>query len=165
MTAVQACFDFKPITMQREDITHDWFVEARRLLELHWDECACWKDKISLAPDEEKYLAAQKAGMLFLFTMRQGTDMLGYMIVMFSNHLHYKNNVFAYVDVLFIDPNWRKGLAAVKFMKWVEARVKEFGADVMTYHIKTFHDYPALFKRLGFDEIEVLYAKYLKKEK
>ena len=137
--------------------------DATALFSQHWVECACWKDKIKLNVDKERYLAANAAGIARAYTMRDDDGTLvGYAGVILNKHLHYKDDVFAMVDVLYIEPEYRNGLSAVKFMKWVEANIKEIGVSVMTYHIKSFHDYPAIFERLGFEKIEYIYAKCLK---
>ena len=136
--------------------------DAVALFSAHWQECACWQDRVSLNVDKERYIAGDKTGAVRGYTMRDEGMLVGYMGLIVGKHMHYKDDVFAAVDVLYIDPEYRKGLAAIRFMKWVEEQVKESGASVMTYHIKTFHDYPALFERLGYEKIEVIYAKCVK---
>ncbi len=149
------------VTMQKEAFK-DCMSESTALLNAHWEECAGWKDKIKLNVDEARYIAAESNGVGHCFTMREDGRLIGYMVILLAPHIHYKDDKFAYVDVLFMDKERRKGLSAVKFMKWVESEVKRMGAAVMTYHIKTFHDYPAIFERLGFSKVEVNYAKCLK---
>jgi len=145
-----------------EKLSPELFSEASILTTAHWDECACWKDKIKLNVDEEKYLLMEARGGADCYTLRDNGKLVGYMIILSSTHLHYKDSIFSSVDVLFIHPDYRNGLYAIRFMKYVEKAVKDKGASVMTYHIKTFHDYPAIFERLGFVGVETIYAKNLK---
>ena len=149
------------VTMQRESVD-DVMTEGKELLARHWEECACWKDRVKLSVDGKRYRDMETAGRAACFTMRDNGVMIGYMVVLSAPHIHYKDDVFSHVDVLFLDQDRRKGLSAVRFMKWVESEVKKMGASVMTYHIKIFHDYPAIFDRLGYEKIEVIYAKCLK---
>ncbi len=150
------------VTFQAEPIDKA-IDDATALISEHWVECACWKDKVKLNPDKDRFIAAEALGIAKAYTMRDDEGrLIGYAGVLVNAHLHYKEDVFAMVDVLYLDPHYRAGLSAYKFMRWVEARVKELGASVMTYHIKSFHDYPAIFERLGFEKIEYIYAKCLK---
>ena len=136
--------------------------EAEKLLNDHWKECAGWKDKIFLNPDWEKYQKLQDLGIVKPYELRIDGELNGYIVILFNNHLHYKDDIFAHVDVLFVSEKARKGMSAIRFMKYVEKEMRNLGASVMSYHIKIQHDYPALFKRLGYEPNEKIYAKCLK---
>ena len=93
--------------------------------------------------------------------MRDDDRLVGYMSVLVDTHLHYKNDLFAFVDTIFIDIDYRKGASALYFMKLVENQMKLLDVKVMSYHIKVKADYPAIFKRLKFEKVEHIYSKLL----
>jgi GNAT superfamily N-acetyltransferase len=151
--------------MQEEPLGDEFFKEAGELLQAHWEECAGWKDTIPLAPDTIRYKGLHQLGYARVFILRAEGAMVGYISVLTTPNLHYKDHVFAIVDTVFIHPDYRKGPTGLMFMRWVEGEMREYGAAIMSYHIKVAHDYPALFKRLGYAPTEIIYAKDIRKQR
>lgn len=151
------------ITMQRESLTRNFINdEAMPLLREHWVECGLYHQQIPLSVDHDYYTSSEEKGLTCCYTMRDGDRLAAYMVVSAQKHPHYKEDGFAFVDVLFVDKKYRKGMAAIRFMRYVEQEVKKTGVSVMSYHIKIHHDYPAIFERLGFNKVEVIYQKCFK---
>jgi len=149
------------ILFREESFTEALLEEVASLTEDHWDEVANFKDTIKLAVDNEKYISLGLKKSCRLYTMRDDDRLVGYMSVLVDTHLHYKNDLFAFVDTIFIDIDYRKGASALYFMKLVENQMKLLDVKVMSYHIKVKADYPAIFKRLKFEKVEHIYSKLL----
>lgn len=148
------------ITYQQESLT-TYKADAMPLLEKHWQEIALNKDKIKMNPDWESYASLEDAGILKIFTAREDQRLVGYFVVLVKTHLHYKDNLFAYNDVLFLDAEYRKGFTGSKLMKFAEACLKEDGVEVMVVNTKRHKPFDVLLKWLGYSHIENLYSKVL----
>jgi hypothetical protein len=150
------------VNFAEEKITQDLLNEAMPLLDAHWEECACWQSSIPLSVDNARYIKASESGLMRCYTMRKDGKLMGYSVQIAAPHLHYKADVFSANDVIFFDKSERQGMAAIRFMKYVEEQERARGVSVMTYHVKSFHDYPAIFERLGYKHIEQIYGKLIK---
>ena len=135
--------------------------EVKPLLEKHWNEIALHKDNIALKPDYDKYLLLDKMNMLQLVTARDDGKLIGYFVSFIQPHMHYKDNLFAMNDILYIDPEYRKGSVGYKLFKHAEKFLKEVGVDVIMIHSKVKNDFKPLMDRLGFERVEYTYSKYI----
>lgn len=149
------------ILIREEPFTESLLAEVANLTQDHWDEVANFKDTIQLAVDVERYIALGSKKSCRAYVMRDEGVLVGYMTVLIDTHLHYKDDLFAFVDTIFIDITYRKGATALSFMKTVENQMNLHGVKVMSYHIKVKADYPAIFKRLKFEKVEHIYSKLL----
>ena len=107
------------ITYQQESLVTTK-EDARPLLEKHWEEIALNKDTIKLNPDWDAYADLEDAGILKIFTARSDGNLIGYFVVFVRSHIHYKDNLFAYNDILYLDKDYRKGFTGAKLMKFAE---------------------------------------------
>lgn len=136
--------------------------DAIPLLEKHWEEIALHKDKIKLNPDWEAYANLEDAGILKIFTARDTEGKLvGYFVVFVKAHIHYKDHLFAYNDIIFVDQEYRKGFTSVRLMKFAEKCLKADGAEVMVVNTKRHKPFDSLLVWLGYKHIENLYSKVL----
>ena len=135
--------------------------EVDELFYKHWEEIALNKDKIKLNPDWSYYEALNAAGILGVYTVRKDERLVGYFIVVAKQHPHYKDHIFAVNDIIYIDPDYRKGLVGYKLIKFVEAELKEMGVCVFAVNTKVHKPFDAVLERLGFENTERLYTKYI----
>lgn len=136
--------------------------DAIPLLEKHWEEIALNKDKIKLNPDWDAYANLEDADILKIFTARDADNKLvGYFVVFVKAHIHYKDNLFAYNDILFVDQNYRKGFTGPRLMKFAEKCLKADGVDVIIVNTKRHKPFDSLLLWLGYKHIENLYSKVL----
>ena len=135
--------------------------EARPLLEKHWEEIALNKDKIKLNPDWDAYANLEDVGILKIFTARDEGKLVGYFVVFVNRHIHYKDHLFAYNDILFLDADYRKGFTGPKLMKFAEKCLKEDGVTAVVVNTKRHKPFDVLLKWLGYKHIENLYSKVL----
>jgi GNAT superfamily N-acetyltransferase len=135
--------------------------DASELLQLHWEQIALNKDKIKLNPDWETYQSLEDQGKVKIFTAREGSTLVGYFVVFLQRNLHYKDHVFAVNDIIFLHPDYRKGLAGMKIIKFAEKHLKDWGVSVLVMNTKTHAPFGPLLSRVGFNHSEELYTKYI----
>jgi len=135
--------------------------DARPLLEKHWEEIALNKDTIKLNPDWDAYAELEDAGVLKIFTARLDGQLIGYFVVFVKEHLHYKDHLFAYNDILFLTKEYRKGFTGAKLMKFAEKCLKEDGVSVVIVNTKRHKPFDVLLNWLGYKHIENIYSKVL----
>lgn len=135
--------------------------DARPLLEKHWEEIALNKDIIKLNPDWEAYADLEDSGILKIFTARDDDKLVGYFVTFVRSHIHYKDHLFAYNDILFLDEEYRKGFTGAKLIKFAEKCLKEDGVSVVTINTKRHKPLDVLLSWLGYKHIENIYSKVL----
>lgn len=135
--------------------------DARPLLQKHWEEIALNKDTIKLNPDWDAYANLEDAGILKIFTARSDGILIGYFVVFVKEHIHYKDHLFAYNDILFLSQDYRKGYTGAKLMKFAEQCLKDDGVSVVVINTKRHKPFDALLKWLGYKHIENIYSKVL----
>jgi len=135
--------------------------DAIPLLIRHYEEIALNKDIIEFNPDWDMYAKYEEAGLLKIFTAREDGILIGYFVVIATRHLHYKDHIFAYNDIIYIAPEHRKGFAGWRLIKYAEKKLKEQGATIMLINVKRHKPFDALLERLGFSHIESIFSKRL----
>ena len=145
----------------QQEFLADCYQEAQHLLKMHWEEIALNKDAIKLNPDYEQYEEAEKAGMLRIFTARDGAKIVGYFALLVHRSLHYRDHMFATNDVIYLDPQYRKGLTASKMIRFAVDCLTQDGVSMVFINTKTHKPFDILLERLGFNHVENVYAKRL----
>lgn len=136
--------------------------EAQGLLYQHWEELANNKDTIKLSTDKIKYQQLQDVGILKNIVVYKDNKIIGYSVLLIQPHLHYSNNVYAYVDVIYVDKEYRGTSVGAKLLILTEKQAKEEGADVILHHAKP---HVAMIvsplKKLGYTVYEEIYGKFV----
>lgn len=148
------------ITYQVEAM-HQCVDDMAELWDLHWNEIALDKDKVPLDPDIETFAMLESTGQLVIVTVRDDARLVGYHISLVRQHLHYKSSLTAYVDMYFLHPDYRGGLAGFKMFKFVEDVLRQRGVDRIYSGTKLHKDMGRLFERLGYNETERLFVKWI----
>ncbi len=139
-----------------------FFEQSEKLLFDHWMEVANNKQAIKLSPDEEKFKALQRAGALFNTIAYEDGKMVGYVILFITPHIHYKEDLFAYVDVIFLAPEYRKSKVGLALIHKAEELAKENGASIISHHCKPNTPLEKIMGRLGYKVHETIFTKLLK---
>lgn len=137
------------------------YLEIQDLLKSHWQEIALNKDFIHLNPDWDQYEEAEKAGQLQIFTAREGKRLVGYFVTTTAKSLHYKDHVFATNDVIYLHPDYRKGLAGWHLLKTAEKYLRQDGVSLLFVNTKIHKPFDVLLTRLGYNHIENVFSKRL----
>lgn len=149
-------------------IQHEPFVdcwdEMKDLFRGHYEEIAFYKD-IELDPDEGVYVKAAAQGMLRIYTVRDAGALVGYVMFLVRPNPHYKASLTAAQDVLYLKPEYRRGLTGVRLLRMAEQRLAAEGVQVVYHHVKRTNRVGELLGRLGYDLVDQVYAKRLDKKK
>ena len=137
------------VTFQIEKMS-DRIAEISDLVYGHWLEIAGNKDKIPLNPDWDRYKVMDSSGMLALMTARDGAKMVGYSIFIVYPLLHYKKNIAATNDVVYLHPDYRNGFCGVRFLKFCHEHLKSMGVDKILWHVKPVNDWTPILERMGY---------------
>lgn len=133
--------------------------EFKPMLDKHWEEIALHKDSIKLNPDYEKYQVLEDIGMLKVFTARDDGKPVGYAIFMCDSHIHYKDTLWAKMDILYILPEYRNARVGMRLIKFAESCLTEDGVDVIMLGTKTHKSFARLLEYMGYSETETFYSK------
>ena len=137
--------------------------DAVKLWPLHWEEIALDKDHVPLDVDMERYAELDAAGQLHIVTARDDDERLqGYVLYVTMPHLHYKSTLHAFMDVLYLAPMHRKGLAGYRLLTWAESTLRARGVRKVFMGGKMHYDLAPIYARLGYTEIERHFSKMLR---
>lgn len=135
--------------------------EIKPLLQKHWQEIAVNKDKIKLNPHWGRYRELDESGGIAIYTARDDGKLVGYFVLFIMNHIHYSDHIFAINDIIFVDPEYRKGTMAIRFLKWCEEDLKGIGVSVIAVNSKEHQPFGKVLERIGYNFTERLYTKAL----
>ena len=136
--------------------------EIKPLIAAHWEEIALNKDDIKLNPDWDAYFSLEDQGKLKVFTAREGELLVGYFVVTLGYNIHYKDHLCATNDIIYMHPDFRKGFAGIRLIKFAEKCLKEDGVSTLTINTKVHQPFDKVLERLKFKPIERVYSKYLR---
>ena len=146
------------ITFQREIATWPLCEELKPLLALNNEEVP-FLDWIAMAPDFGQYLAAEKAGLLRVYTAREGDQLVGYQIFSVFIHPHYVPLLCAKCNLLFLLKNFRGHV--IGFMKWTEEQLTADGVGFITHENPDGKRVDVLYRRRGYKKFSELWGKRL----
>jgi GNAT superfamily N-acetyltransferase len=137
--------------------------ELKRLLGLHWEELALNRDKVPLAPQWPLYAQREAHGQLIYVTLRDGGELIGYIIMFVAPGLHYETCLTASMDILFVRPDRRDASAKGVFLMidTLEAELRRRGVHRWFMATKLHKDISPIFKRRGFEPVEMMHSKWL----
>jgi len=132
------------------------------LLELHYQELTMDKDVIKLEPDWPRYNKLNNENKLLIVCAFDGLELVGYSVFFLDEHIHYKNNIFARNDVLFLAPDHRQGMTGIKLIKYSEMVLQTMNVSKIIWHVKYSKDFRKILHRLGYQDEEVIVSRALK---
>lgn len=147
-------FDVESMVEMREEIT-PLFIK-------HKDEVAVY-DFFELDPDWDTYKFYEDAGKYVHFTARdEDGTLVGYVSYAVTNSLHYKAEIYATMDLIYLHEDYRHTGIAEDMMEFAENYLKEnYGVTMLTIHMKTRAPFETLALSLDYDKMEYLYTKYV----
>lgn len=137
--------------------------EMKALFPLHYHELALNTDKVPLAPQWNVYQAKEDAGQTVYVTLREEGQLLGYIVTFVAPGLHYETCLTAHMDILFVRPDRRDAAAKGVFLMidTLEKELRRRGVDRWFMGTKLHKDIGAIFRRRGFEPVEMTYTKWL----
>lgn len=151
------------IRYSTEEMDESLVLEIKDLLKIHWEEIAMYKDKVVFDPDYDLYYKLNEDKKLLTITVRDEGRLVGYFLVFLFYHPHYKNDLYANTDILFIDKKYRGGTTAYRLFKFVEKQLRKLDVSVFLISMKTQHPFEGLCEALDMNKHEITYSKYLGK--
>lgn len=149
------------VTFSEEQVTTALVREFIPLLIEHWEEVGINKDKIKLNFNAAFYIDGSKNGMVHCVTARDEGKLVGYTVHLVDAPPHYRDNLFAQNDVVYVHPDYRGTYTAIKMCRFAERCLRDRGVDVITLHMKVDKPFEAIARRLGYKKTEYLYTKYI----
>jgi GNAT superfamily N-acetyltransferase len=151
------------LAFQRETFDSTLLAELTPLLLAHKDEIAHYPD-IPLHVDATVYHAAEANGALRIYTIRDldqpHAPLVGYAVFFVRANPHYADSVQAVQDVLYVAPE-RRGRTGAKLIRFADACLRAEGVQAVYHHVKVAHNFGPLLERMGYEAVDVIYAKRL----
>lgn len=140
----------------------DAIPEMRDLYPDHYQEIAVDQDAIKLDPNYETYLKLDRLGMLHLVTARnEAGRLVGYHLAILDYHMHYQDCYVAKSDIFFLKKDYRTGTNGIRLFRFVEQELRRIGVMKFFTGCKTHHNLSVIFRRLKYNEQEIVFAKLL----
>jgi GNAT superfamily N-acetyltransferase len=135
--------------------------EATGMLQRHWEELALDKGRVPLQPDWRRYGEMEAQGMLSTVAVRQRSQLVGYSIMVVSTGLHYADCPEARMDIFWLMPEVRGGPGGLQMFRKHEKELRRRGVRRIYVGSKLHRDSSPLFRRLGYQPVELWLSKML----
>lgn len=135
--------------------------QMRVLFDANWKEVILDREAIKLEPDYLLYDIMAKCNVLHLVTARYQGEVVGYHLSFVHPHLHYKSSLTAFTDAFYVKPEFRTGMTGYKLLRFALDSLRARKVQKMYVATTLQRDIGCLLDRLGFTEVERMYAKVL----
>lgn len=145
----------------RKELLCEVIEEVQPLLERHYTELTRNKEVVKLAPRWAEYAAMEQAGCFTVLTARDDEKLIGYNAFFVQRHMHYEGLSVAQNDVFWLESDYRRGVTALRFLRFCEDYFRALGVQKMVYHCKLSNNFAPILHRLNFQDEEVMCGKIL----
>lgn len=137
--------------------------EIKQIIGTHWQELALFKDRVALAPQWDEYVRRETMNTLFLTTARRDGRIVAYYIAQVAPGFHYKDNLFAHQDIMYVVPGEKGKGISFPLLRCVERELRRRRVDVWYSGYKAHNPQgmPRLLGLLGFEPADVYMAKWI----
>lgn len=135
--------------------------DLESLLDKHYEELTLNKEVVKLKPIWSSYKELEDKKQFYLFTAREENALIGYSAFFLKPHIHYEDLIVATNDVLYLKKEYRFGTTGIKLLKYSEQKVKELGANKITWHVKHSNDFRPILHRMGYMDEDIIVGKIL----
>jgi GNAT superfamily N-acetyltransferase len=136
------------LSFQPESVD-SWAKDAQPLYWKHWQELGLDLD-LKIDPNIAAMRNLEAAGVWKILTVRDGKKLVGYVLAIFTPHLHYHTSPPMFiVDAYYVMPEYRSG-TGTKLLKYAESVAKTLGAIKIYLTCKVHQDHSKLFTALGY---------------
>ena len=145
------------ITFQKEPFLQ--FIEdGKEIFAKHNKEVVPSSDQIPLNVNYKAYFKKEETNNLEVYTVRDDGKLIGYTLWMLHYHIHYQTSLTANSTLIYVVPEYRKGLLGYKLIKWSIQKLKKRGVQRIMMGVKPDHDFGKLLERLGAKQFEKIYS-------
>lgn len=127
----------------------------------HYQEIALNKVVMRYAPDADRFQRLEDMGNMLSLVAFDGERVVGYSINLLSTHLHYKELIVMHNDMLYLDPEYRKGRLGLRLIKATQQAAKLRGVRMLTWHAKPDTALALLLPKLGCGVQDILFSEVL----
>jgi GNAT superfamily N-acetyltransferase len=145
------------ITFQTEPFAK-FIQDGKEIFAEHNNEVVLQDKQISLDVNYKAYFKLAEADKLEVCTIRDNGKLVGYTLWMLHYHIHYKTSLTANSTLIYVVPEYRKGLLGYKLIKWSINKLKERGVQRLMMGVKPNYDFGRLLERLGASHFEKIYT-------
>lgn len=122
----------------------------RPLFAEHFRELGVNQNRLEAVADEPRYEQLEKAGILFLLTVRNEGQLVGYFSGFIMRHLHYLGaGPWAMTDMYYVKPEYRRG-AGLKLFRAFKQLAHDKGCKFAVTSCKVHKDHSEFLQKLGF---------------
>ena len=136
-------------------------VEGKVLLDEHYEELTQHKEIVKLDVDWAKYEMLEKTGVCQAWGAWEEERLIGYVVFFVIPHLHYKSNIFASNDVLFLKKSHRLGMTGIRLIRHAEKELSKNGPVKVVWHVKPETTLEVLLDHFGYTYEESKMSKIL----
>jgi ribosomal protein S18 acetylase RimI-like enzyme len=140
----------------------EFFAEAAQMIRAHWNEVGAHRDIIDLNPDHNRYINAERMGMLHILTARDGHKLVGYFAMMVMAHPRDKSVTIGAQEFIYADPAYRREQLGPMLEDEALARLEELKVNMAFFREKEGRS-GAHLRRRGFEPVETTFVKVLHK--
>ena len=135
--------------------------EMQPLWRDHFSEVYPNQEHVALAPRLDIYAAIERAGQLFVATLREAGSMVGYFVGIVNWSLHCGGCLDCIQDMFYVHPRVRGRLGGLRLFRTVRRELQARG--VHRWHVSSIegHDASRLFRALGMRKNETYYSQWL----
>lgn len=133
--------------------------ECWALLCMHREELTTHKHLMALKPDVSRYKLLEDGGMLFTLALYDEQRIVGYSVNMVVRNIHYSDLITSQNDILFVHPDYRRGMWGAKLIKETERVAKQRGASFIIFHGKPDTIFSSIMPRLGYGVQDIMFSK------
>lgn len=137
--------------------------ELAEIFPRHHAELALFKDRMPLDPQYAEYVRRERAGNLFLVTVRKDGKIVAYQTVQCAPGFHYGGTLTGTTDIVYVVPEERGHGLALPLYRHVEQELRRRGAAVFYSGYKSHNPLgmPELLKKFGFIPADSYMAKWI----
>lgn len=139
-----------------------YYPECVELWDMHYAEFTPFhRGRLHGGPDVAAYKRCDAAGQLMIVAARAGGKLVGYALVVIRPHLHYKATLCGFEDAYYLHPDFRRGMAGVKLIKFTIQALRARGVKMTYWMTKEFINRAKLLERLGMEKCDTAYCLWL----
>ena len=137
--------------------------EIKDMIHLHYEEISKYYGVLECEADWDKYAQMCELGLLQIVTVRDNGVLVGYCADVISPSLHYKHDLFAVNDVIFVKKDYRNFKVASKLLDFVIELLIKQKVSVHHLHMKADQPFCKLVERKDYELMDLIYSRHLER--
>lgn len=135
--------------------------EIRPMLPGHHAELGLYQHLMPLDPQWSAYYEREAQGSLFIVTLRDAGEIIGYFWGFIAPGMHYKSTLTCTMDILYVRPDHRGKHAGNLLVTAVKAEAKRRGAKMLWMGSKNHKPIEWLYESNGLERAEAYFCAWL----